>query len=677
MAAVQHPPLAMFHALLLSPFVGAAATDGLCQSEYHWIFEQSRRAAGYAATPETPPLRSRITDDPFTEGLVTEDSPRQVPGAIDGEPVPGQHFSSSLGDTHWIASRASEVPELCPRESLTVACWATVEEPTRWGGLVGTIQDNGSYEKGWLLGYDESAFSFALASEGADDGDGRLTYLNAGLPFERGRWHHVVGTFDGGQMRLYVDGEIAAVSEQQSGFIQYDGTAPYVMGAYLDANEAHYHDGRIWEVQIADRAWSEAEVASAFAKHADRIELPPYDDTVLDWRVAPYLTWPTLDGVSVLAETTLPTGAILEVWEPGRAPEQAVDRQVSSGIALHEFVVRGLQPNSKYFYRIRARRGGQPLEGSSGDPEDDFWLESQTLSFRTAATPDRAFTFSVIGDTQAQPEVVQRVSQLAYEQRPNFVLHAGDLVSTGSNKRDWTEHYFPHSRPLIERAPLCPVLGNHEQDAEHYYRYMSLPEPEHRYSFVYGNAEFFMIDGNRKLNLGGDQLIWLEEALADSEATWKFAVLHQPPFTSDSDDYGDTYSTASIRGDRNARQIVALLEKYSVDICFSGHVHDYERTFPIKGERVVTHAAGGVIYVTAAGGGGHLEDFDPANTWFGHRKANRHHVVQVGIHGSELELFAMDEEGRLFDSLTLTARSVSGDLKPPAGRGSRNPGTNR
>jgi hypothetical protein len=63
-----------------------------------------------------------------------------------------------------------------------------------------------------------------------------------------------------------------------------------------------------------------------------------------------------------------------------------------------------------------------------------------------------------------------------------------------------------------------------------------------------------------------------------------------------------------------------------------------------------------VIYVTTAGGGGHLEDFDPANTPFGHRKANRHHFVYVAIHDGILEFQAMDEDGRLFDVLTLDKR---------------------
>ena len=203
-----------------------------------------------------------------------------------------------------------------------------------------------------------------------------------------------------------------------------------------------------------------------------------------------------------------------------------------------------------------------------------------------------------------------------------------------------------------------PVLGNHEQDADYYYRYMSLPEPERWYSFEYGNAEFFMIDGNRSLADQSAQLEWLESALSRSTATWRFAVLHQPPYTSDSNDYGDTWTTTSNQGDPNVRNIVSLLERHGVDMCFSGHVHDYERTFPIRDAQVVDYQSGGVIYVTAAGGGGSLEDFDPTNTWFGHKKARYHHLVYVAIHGDNLEFQAIDENGRLFDTLQLEKRST-------------------
>ena len=78
------------------------------------------------------------------------------------------------------------------------------------------------------------------------------------------------------------------------------------------------------------------------------------------------------------------------------------------------------------------------------------------------------------------------------------------------------------------------------------------------------------------------------------------------------------------------------------------------------GQQVTQYDEGGVIYVTAAGGGGPLENFDPSNTWFGHKKARYHHLVYVGIHGDQLEFQAIDEHGRLFDSMTLTKRPERG-----------------
>ena len=62
------------------------------------------------------------------------------------------------------------------------------------------------------------------------------------------------------------------------------------------------------------------------------------------------------------------------------------------------------------------------------------------------------------------------------------------------------------------------------------------------------------------------------------------------------------------------------------------------------------------IQPSCTGAGGSLEDFDPTNTWFGHKKARYHHLVYVGIHGDQLEFQAIDQHGKLFDTLTLTKR---------------------
>ncbi|MEZ6017642.1 MAG: metallophosphoesterase [Planctomycetota bacterium] len=560
-----------------------------------------------------------------------------------------------------------------PSRALTVSAWVSIDAPQRWGGLVGRLEDNGGFEKGWLLGYDEERFTFALSSEGADDGDGKLTYLRGRAPYQRGRWHHVAATYDGAVMRLYVDGALDAESREQSGDVLYADFGGFVVGAYRDKDERYPHDGRIQSVVLTDAARDAAGVralgaASSAAGEAQEGEaqegealegprlsdLPPWDDVRFDWLVRPYLTWPALDAVSVGCETTEASRVTVRY----RADDEAEWRAVASAEArgLHTLRITGLSPDTKYFYQV-ALDSAAPTDAPR-EPDEPRSLESEVASFRTAASPGRPFTFVVVGDTQTQGDVARRVADLAQEHRPNLLVHAGDLVDTGSQKSEWTHYFFKHVGPLLRTIPMMPVLGNHEQDARHYYEYMDLPQPERWYSFTYGDAEFFMLDGNRSLAQQSEQLAWLAGALAASKSLWRFAVLHQPPYTSDADDYGDTRAAPSTRGDMNVRNIVALLERYDVDICFSGHVHDYERTFPIKGGEVVPYEEGGVLYVTAAGGGGRLEDFDATNTWFGHKKARRHHLVYVGIHGRHLELQAIDENGRLFDVLHLTKRET-------------------
>ena len=553
--------------------------------------------------------------------------------------------------TPFTVVKRADGSETIPRDAITVEAWASISSPEQWGGILSAIQDNGEAESGIVLGYDHSVPYFGLASTGADDGDGKITYLRSSTPYKSGRWHHFVGTYDGETMRIYLDGEEVGTSSEQSGPILFTGAEPLVLGGYRDINENQGLDGRLLEASILPRAINAAEVKERFQVHKNLIGQPPRVNTDFAWVVPPFLTWPTTDAISVVGETSSPSAMNIEVRS-----EDGAFRKVwrhDEPATLHEFRLEGLAPHTKYFYRVRAEN-------------EEFMIDGGRRTFRTAAAPGDAFSFVAIGDTQSHPEVVKRVSDLAYETRPNLLVHAGDLVDTGGRKTDWTEHFFPNMRPLIEYVPMMPVLGNHEQDAKLYYDYMSLPQPERWYAFRYGDAEFFMLDGNRSFADQSAQMDWLVKTLAASTATWKIAILHQPPWTSDSDDYGDTTRTSSSRGDLNARNIVKVLEKYGVDICMSGHVHDYERTFPIRDGKVVPWEEGGVIYVTCAGGGGHLENFDSANTFFGHRKARRHHLVYCGIHGGILEFQAIDEDGRLFDVFTLDKRDGKREIDQSA-----------
>ena len=57
---------------------------------------------------------------------------------------------------------------MAPSDAITVAAWVTLDNPTEheWGGIVSFVQDNGGYEKGFVLGYtSDGKFTWGVAAE--------------------------------------------------------------------------------------------------------------------------------------------------------------------------------------------------------------------------------------------------------------------------------------------------------------------------------------------------------------------------------------------------------------------------------------------------------------------------------------------------------------------------------
>jgi hypothetical protein len=523
-----------------------------------------------------------------------------------------------------------------PKRAFTVSAWAQVEEPARWGGLIGRLQDNGELEKGWLLGYVDDRFCFALSTTGADDGDGKLTYLKAGAPFERSRWHHVAATYDGATMRLYVDGVEAARSGEQSGDILHPETAPYVIGCYRDDNEHYPLAGALQHLRVYRRALDAAAIEQVM------LAAPSMQDAAaltVPFRmiVGPYLQHSTQTSMTVRFETNRPaTGRV----EYGRTHPPGERAAAESATGMHEIRLDDLEPETQYFYRVSA-------EGADGEI-----VAAEESTFKTAVRDDSAFAFVVMSDTQNNPEVTRLVADWAWRHRPNFIIHCGDLVGTGEIKREWVYEFFGSAADVLRRFPIFPTLGNHERDAQLYYDYFTLPEPEYHYEYRYGNAHFFVLDTNKDVSPASDQHRWLTRRLAASEATWKIVYHHQPAFTSDANDYGDTYVEASTFGDASIQQhLVPVYEANGVDVVFNGHIHVYERTWPLRGGRV--DQENGIVYVTAGGSGGSLEDFAPTRTGFAAHVFRGHHYCVVTVHAGTFSMKAYDIDGVMFDTLEL------------------------
>lgn len=523
-----------------------------------------------------------------------------------------------------------------PTREFTVSAWVNLAETLEYGGIIGAVQDNGPAEKGWLLGYTNDAFYLGLASVGGADDDGKLTYLRGATKITTGRWYHVVGTYDGATMRLYVNGKLDAESKEQSGDILYPAHAPFAMAAYIDEDERHLMNGAIADLRLYSRVLGVDAITQESAAGAALTSFVPVVDPSQTFIVNPYLQFATTNSMRVLWESGVPTTGFVEYAETLPLTLRA---ESSPEQTLHDVLLTGLKPQTQYLYRVTCRRS----DGSE--------FRSDILTLQTAVLPDNPFAFAVIGDTQRNPTVIAALQKFAYSLRPNFEIHCGDVVDRGPDKNEWTRELLAGSNVLMSRAPLYPCIGNHEQNHSLYYQYFSLPNPEYYYTYTYGNAQFFVLDTNKPVGPRSEQWEWLDRELARSTAKWKFAYHHHPVYSSDENDYGDTYKGASFFGDKRVRPLAALYEKHNVDIVFTGHIHVYERTWPIRADKAVEK--GGVVYVTSGGGGGGLEAPAPSRTWFSKRFFSGHHICYVGINAGTLEFQAFDIEGRLFDQFEI------------------------
>jgi acid phosphatase type 7 len=573
-------------------------------------------------------------------GKTVRDSVGKLHATIEGHPVLLDKPTAFLefqtdADTVVVRDKVAPDAQFLPKTAFTIDAWVRIDQPAKYGGIAGILQDNGSYEKGFLLGYSDDAFSFSLAAEKDDPRKSALTTVKSKVPFTKGQWAYVAATYDGKAMRLFVNGQLQGESPEQSGPVAYAPSAPFMIGRYRDDNEDYPMAGAIKRVALYHRALSGEEIAKQFEEHKPLTELPP---SAVNNRfvIAPYLQSPTHTSMTVMWETQLPGTSVVEY---GPTSSQLKKVEANANATMHEVVLNDLPPESKFIYRV------------STTDATGTTLTSQTYQFMTSVKADSPFTFGVVGDTQANPRVTGRIAEQIYKRRPHLVLHCGDVVDSGPDKRQWVQELFGPCVELFSRVPVMPTIGNHERNHAFYYKYFSLPKPEYYHKFTYGNAEFFSLDSNKPLGPDSEQYKWLDAELAKSKATWKIAYHHHPAYSSDENDYGDTRKGPSTMGDLNARKLVELYEKHKVDVVFNGHIHLYERSWPIKAGKV--DRKNGVVHVTSGGGGGNLEDFSPLPNWFKAMVRVDFHYCYVAINGNNFDLKAFDQNGNLFDQFSI------------------------
>lgn len=528
-------------------------------------------------------------------------------------------------------------PADLPRRAFTVELWLLNHVNLPVGALIAVRGRSEPLPPAWLLGYYGNEVTLHV-NTGEGGAETLVAAIGAGW---KKYWGHLVGAYDGETMRLYLNGELLASSTAVGGDLVFPESPRIEISGYLGEEPYMQVANLVKAARLYPAALSPEQISARFAELQGLVETGQLFRDTFHFNAGPYLHYATSTSINLLWETSRRATAVVTYGD--RLP-MTRRKELSSPAYIQEVTLDSLDPETPYYYQVQTTA------------EDGTIMDSGILTFAPAVREETPFSFCIIGDTESRPHINHRLGSMIWEERPNFILHLGDVTDGGqeAHKFEWNYEYFTGITPVASRIPVFPVPGNGESDLYWYNRYHRLPEPEAYYSFHYGNADFFMLNSNEReeLSRGGRQYEWLREQLAASTARWKFVAHHHCPVSSDENDFGNTWQGAdSRRGDPRFDDLKALYESAGVDVVFYGHVHAYERSWPLKEGKV--DQENGVIYIKSGGGGGHLEDFTPTPSWFSRKLQRGNHFCKVDIFDNTFSFRMYDLEGRLKDMLEL------------------------
>ena len=277
----------------------------------------------------------------------------------------------------------------------------------------------------------------------------------------------------------------------------------------------------------------------------------------------------------------------------------------------HVVVINDLELDTTYFYNV-----------------GDGVTTSEVFSFKTPPASDSdegsSLKFVFFGDMGLVNGENTRtyLNNLLAEDKFDLIFHAGDVGYADDaflHAKCWFRfcyedvfnEYMNEMQPIVSQIPWMTMPGNHEADCHSpacflsktkrealsnftaYTNRFRMPSPESGgvlnqwHSFNYGPVHFVALDletgfaGSAeekryifKCGGFGDMVSWLEEDLKKADAErdirpWIVIGGHHPMYQGG---HVDKHMQAAIE---------PLLKQYNVDISFTGHVHSYERDYPV------------------------------------------------------------------------------------------------
>src|SRR6476659_1797982 len=172
-----------------------------------------------------------------------------------------------VNDTVYIANSTSLN---AVSNGVTVAAWVNRSSTQAGGVSVVSREFGNTYYEHYYLGFEDGKYRwFVNTTSGYSD------YLIGG-PSPQGQWIHMVGTYDGTDVKLYVNG-VLQFSTPHSGTFSTDFTGLTIGASHNDGSHAPIEafNGKVDEVNIFAQALTAQEVLQVYQATGGTVDAPP------------------------------------------------------------------------------------------------------------------------------------------------------------------------------------------------------------------------------------------------------------------------------------------------------------------------------------------------------------------------------------------------------------------
>ena len=342
--------------------------------------------------------------------------------------------------------------------------------------------------------------------------------------------------------------------------------------------------------------------------------------------LGPYLQQSGKDSVIVKWQTKKLAPSILEYSKDGEnfytIKENILKKE-------HELLLTGLDADTKYSYSIFALNKKKSKDGSYKILENRD--DAEQFQFSSLKEKPEIVSVWVLGDpgVRGDRKLGRKIHKTQLKVRKEFFnyLHAnriddfefiialGDNAYSHGTLREYKKGFFEPYSEILPSYSVYSAFGNHDGgiDKKHmtysarsypsprgvYYDLFSLPGNEVYYSFDRGEVHFVFLDSfdslwenlqsnnfekvwTDKSSAPNKMLDWLKQDLKQNKKTWTVVCFHHPPF-------GQTElideKTQDIWKAWTNAYIAPVLHESNVDLVLMGHIHNYQRSYPLRLER--------------------------------------------------------------------------------------------